>query len=177
MGEKCRLNGDPAERPYRLHVAAADDPVHSQAAEPGLPQAERQEVLDRIVAQVAELGELVTSVTALARGDDSASEDIAQGQEPEAGAPALSGEPASPPVEGEEPREVRRRRGREERPRATNAAEQAWGQPAGTMKFAPPPGPTVVAQTTSREESPPADPGESAEEPEQPPEDPKPDSF
>jgi two-component system sensor histidine kinase MprB len=36
------------------------------------------------VAQVAELGELVTSVTALARGDDSASEDIAQGQEPEA---------------------------------------------------------------------------------------------
>jgi ribonuclease E len=97
--------------------------------------------------------------------------------EPEAGAPAPSGEPASPPVEGEEPREVRRRRGREDRPRATNAAEQAWGQPAGTMKFAPPPGPTVVAQTTSREESPPADPGESAEEPEQPPQDPKPDSF
>jgi two-component system, OmpR family, sensor histidine kinase MprB len=52
------------------------------AAEPGLPQSERQEVLDRVVAQVAELGELVTSVTALARGDDS-SEDIAPGQEPE----------------------------------------------------------------------------------------------
>jgi hypothetical protein len=100
-----------------------------------------------------------------------------EAHEGEAGAPAPSGEPASPPVEGEESREVRRRRGREDRPRATNAAEQAWGQPAGTMKFAPPPGPTVVAQTTSREESPKADPGESAEEPEQPPQDPKPDSF
>src|SRR5712664_691249 len=100
-----------------------------------------------------------------------------EAHEGEAAAPAPSGEPASPPVEGEEPREVRRRRGREDRPRATNAAEQAWGQPAGTMKFAPPPGPTVVAQTTSREESPPADPGEGPEEPEQPPQDPKPDSF
>jgi two-component system, OmpR family, sensor histidine kinase MprB len=39
------------------------------AAEPGLPEAERQEVLDRVVAQVAELGELVAGVTELARGD------------------------------------------------------------------------------------------------------------
>jgi two-component system sensor histidine kinase MprB len=39
------------------------------AAEPGLPEAERREVLDRIVAQVAELGQLVAGVTELARGD------------------------------------------------------------------------------------------------------------
>ncbi|HJY71161.1 MAG TPA: HAMP domain-containing sensor histidine kinase [Streptosporangiaceae bacterium] len=39
------------------------------AAEPGLPQAERQEVLDRVVAQVAELSELVTGVTELAKGE------------------------------------------------------------------------------------------------------------
>jgi hypothetical protein len=72
--------------------------------------------------------------------------------QPEAAAP--SAEPAAPVPEGEEPREARRRRGRDDRLRATNAAEQAWGQPAGTMKFAPPPGPTVVAQPTSREEAP-----------------------
>ena len=56
------------------------------AAEPGLPEAERQEILDRIVAQVAELGQLVTGVTELARGDDLPSEDIAQGEEPGAAA-------------------------------------------------------------------------------------------
>ena len=39
------------------------------AAEPGLPAAERQEVLDRMVAQVAELGQLVADVMNLARGD------------------------------------------------------------------------------------------------------------
>ena len=39
------------------------------AAEPGLPEAERREVLDRVVAQVAELGQLVTGVTELARGE------------------------------------------------------------------------------------------------------------
>ena len=39
------------------------------AAKPGLPEAERQEVLDRIVAQVAELGQLVADVTELARGE------------------------------------------------------------------------------------------------------------
>ena len=40
------------------------------AAEPGLPEAERQEILDRIVAQVAELSQLVAGVTELARGDE-----------------------------------------------------------------------------------------------------------
>ena len=54
------------------------------AAEPGLPQAERQEILDRVVAQVAELSQLVAGVTELARGDDLPREDIAQGEEPEA---------------------------------------------------------------------------------------------
>jgi two-component system, OmpR family, sensor histidine kinase MprB len=40
------------------------------AAEPGLPEAERQEILDRVVAQVAELSQLVAGVTELARGDE-----------------------------------------------------------------------------------------------------------
>jgi ribonuclease E len=51
------------------------------------------------------------------------------------------------PQNPEEPRESRRRGGRggrEDRPRATSAAEQAWGQPAGTMRFTPPAGPTVA---------------------------------
>jgi len=39
------------------------------AAEPGLPELERREVLDRVVAQVAELGQLVASVTELARDE------------------------------------------------------------------------------------------------------------
>jgi two-component system sensor histidine kinase MprB len=54
------------------------------AAEPGLPEAERQEILDRVVAQVTELGQLVAGVTELARGDDLPGEDIAEGEEPEA---------------------------------------------------------------------------------------------
>ncbi len=83
-----------------------------------------------------------------------------------------------PGAEGEEPREARRRRGREERPRATSPAEQAWGQPAGTMRFAPPPGPTVVSPTTTgQEESPGAEPAASTEEPAQAPQTPKTDPF
>jgi two-component system sensor histidine kinase MprB len=39
------------------------------ASAPQMPEAERQEVLNRIVAQVAELSQLVTSVTELARGE------------------------------------------------------------------------------------------------------------
>src|ERR1700749_4656933 len=39
------------------------------AAEPGLAEPERREVLDRVVAQVAELGQLVASVTELARDE------------------------------------------------------------------------------------------------------------
>ncbi len=43
--------------------------VELLAASPGLPEAERQEVLDRVVAQVAELGDLVANVTELAKGE------------------------------------------------------------------------------------------------------------
>jgi two-component system, OmpR family, sensor histidine kinase MprB len=39
------------------------------AANPGLPEEERQEILDRVVAQVAELGDLVANVTELAKGE------------------------------------------------------------------------------------------------------------
>src|SRR2546429_523772 len=39
------------------------------AAEPGLPEPERREVLERVVAQVAELGQLVASVAELARDE------------------------------------------------------------------------------------------------------------
>ncbi|MGH3188725.1 MAG: HAMP domain-containing sensor histidine kinase [Streptosporangiaceae bacterium] len=41
------------------------------AANPGLSEAERQEILDRLVAQVAELGDLVVNVTELAKGESS----------------------------------------------------------------------------------------------------------
>ena len=102
---------------------------------------------------------------------------VAVNAEPEAATAQISGDSTTPPAEGEEPREARRRRGREDRPRATSAAEQAWGQPAGTMKFAPPPGPTVVAQPTSREEAAPAGEAERTEEPQPEPESPKPDGF
>ena len=47
------------------------------AAEPGMPEAERREVLDRVVAQVAELGQLVAGVTELARGDTPSGRDTA----------------------------------------------------------------------------------------------------
>jgi len=43
--------------------------VELLADDPGLSAAERQQVLDRVVAQVAELSELVGSVTELARGE------------------------------------------------------------------------------------------------------------
>jgi two-component system sensor histidine kinase MprB len=39
------------------------------AGQPGLGEAERQEILDRVVAQVAELGDLVASLTELAKGE------------------------------------------------------------------------------------------------------------
>jgi two-component system sensor histidine kinase MprB len=43
--------------------------VELLADDPGLSEAERQEVLDRVVAQVAELGQLVANVTELARNE------------------------------------------------------------------------------------------------------------
>ena len=83
----------------------------------------------------------------------------AETQAPSEAAPEVQPavEPAAPATDSEGSREARRRRGgREDRPRATNAAEQAWGQPAGTFRFAPPPGPTVVAPTTSPSDDQPA---------------------
>jgi hypothetical protein len=80
-------------------------------------------------------------------------------QQPDAAAPTV----AAP---DEQPREARRRRGgggREDRPRATNAAEQAWGQPAGTLRFSPPPGPTVAAPP-AKEEGTPTEPVPAASE-------------
>jgi ribonuclease E len=76
----------------------------------------------------------------------------------------------------ENPREGRRRRGggggREDKVRATTAAEQAWGQPAGTLRFASPPGPTVAIPAPREEPAAPdqpSDPEGSASEGEQEP--------
>jgi len=90
--------------------------------------------------------------------------------------PPAPAEPAGPSAQGDEPREARgkRRGGRDERPRATTPAEQAWGQPAGTLRFAPPPGPTVVDVPTLAAEEARPDP---AEEPAAPPPPSKPDEF
>jgi two-component system, OmpR family, sensor histidine kinase MprB len=49
--------------------------VELLAEDPGLSAAERQHVLDRVVAQVAELSQLVGSVTELARGESGPSAD------------------------------------------------------------------------------------------------------
>jgi two-component system sensor histidine kinase MprB len=46
--------------------------VEMLAASPDLPEPERTEILDRVAAQVAELGDLVSNVTELARGESSA---------------------------------------------------------------------------------------------------------
>jgi hypothetical protein len=52
--------------------------------------------------------------------------------------------PPAPPESGSEG-DARRRGRREERPpRVTSPAEQAWGQPIGTPRLAPPPPPVVV---------------------------------
>jgi len=81
--------------------------------------------------------------------------------EPEAVAePIQPAQEAAPEGPADEQREAKRRRpGRDERPRASGPSEQAWGQPAGTLRFATPQGPTVVEQ--------PAAPA-AAEEPAQP---------
>ncbi|MGZ6144048.1 MAG: restriction endonuclease, partial [Myxococcales bacterium] len=87
-------------------------------------------------------------------------------------APAME-VPAAAPESPEEPREGARRPrrgGREDRPRATNAAEQAWGQPAGTMRFAPPPGPTVAVAPSEEPPGPPESPETPAPPPETKPE-------
>jgi two-component system, OmpR family, sensor histidine kinase MprB len=52
------------------------------AVEPGLPEEERRQVLDRVVAQVAELGQLVAGVTELARGDAPSGNNMTLEEEP-----------------------------------------------------------------------------------------------
>ncbi len=82
---------------------------------------------------------------------------------------------ATPVGSDEQSREGRRPRrgGREDRPRATTASEQAWGQPAGTLRFTPPPGPTVaeapLTEAVAPAESAPAEATAAAAEEGEPP--------
>ena len=68
LGAQRQLVSD-ASHELRTPLTSLSINVELLAAEPGLPEAERREVLDRVVAQVAELGQLVAGVTELARGD------------------------------------------------------------------------------------------------------------
>jgi two-component system, OmpR family, sensor histidine kinase MprB len=61
------------------------------ASDPGLPKAERQEVLDRMVAQIAELSQLVAGVTELARGETPGEVDLAPVDLAEVAAAAVEG--------------------------------------------------------------------------------------
>jgi two-component system sensor histidine kinase MprB len=56
-----------ASHELRTPLTSMQINVELLAAEPGLPAEERQAVLDRVVAQVTELGQLVANVTELAR--------------------------------------------------------------------------------------------------------------
>jgi two-component system, OmpR family, sensor histidine kinase MprB len=68
LAAQRRLVGD-ASHELRTPLTSLRINVELLADDPGLPPAERQEVLDRVVAQVAELGQLVANVTELARGE------------------------------------------------------------------------------------------------------------
>ena len=68
-----RLVSD-ASHELRTPLASLRINVDVLAENPGLPAAERQEVLARVTDQVAELSRLVASVTDLARGEPSATE-------------------------------------------------------------------------------------------------------
>jgi len=68
-----RLVSD-ASHELRTPLASLQINVDVLAENPGLPAAERQEVLARVTDQVAELGRLVSSVTDLARGEPPAAE-------------------------------------------------------------------------------------------------------
>jgi hypothetical protein len=87
-------------------------------------------------------------------------------------APPIEPPPATeapPETPSDEPRAAPRRRGgREDRPRATTPAQQAWGQPAGTMRFAPPPGPTVAVPAETPQPEP--EPAPATDRPAAPPE-------
>ena len=104
--------------------------------------------------------------------------DAAPPAAPEAAPEAPAAPPAEPPAADEAAQRERRPRGgrggREDRPRASGPAEQAWGQPAGTLRFTAPAGPTVA---TAPQEPAAAPTQEAAAEPapaaEPPPEAPK----
>ena len=124
----------------------AEEPQQAAAQEP--PQAAAQEA----ASPEAPAAEAPPAGPAQQDGDLPAPQEAQpDGSSPEPLAPA-----AAPDAAAGEPRgEARRRRGggtgggggggREDRPRATTAAEQAWGQPAGTLRFTPPSGPTVAS--------------------------------
>jgi two-component system, OmpR family, sensor histidine kinase MprB len=68
LAAQRRLVSD-ASHELRTPLASLRVNVDLLADDPGMPAAERQEVLARVVDQVAELGQLVASVTELARGE------------------------------------------------------------------------------------------------------------
>jgi two-component system, OmpR family, sensor histidine kinase MprB len=68
LSAQRRLVGD-ASHELRTPLTSLRINVELLADDPGLSPGERQEVLDRVVAQVAELGQLVANVTELARGE------------------------------------------------------------------------------------------------------------
>ena len=130
---------------------------HEEAPQPAIEEAQPAEPASE--PQIAEAAPPAAPAETVAEAEPAAP------PETQPAADEGAGPPSPPEVAGaEEPRDLRRRRGREDRPRATSAAEQAWGQPAGTLRFAPPPGPTVVAPTTPEEEepAPPPPPAEGA---------------
>ena len=68
LAAQRRLVSD-ASHELRTPLASLRVNVELLADDPGLPPAERQEVLNRVVDQVAELSRLVAGVTELARGE------------------------------------------------------------------------------------------------------------
>ena len=72
LAAQRRLVSD-ASHELRTPLTSLRINVELLADDPGLSGPERQEVLDRVVAQVAELGELVANLTELARGEPAAS--------------------------------------------------------------------------------------------------------
>lgn len=109
----------------------------------GRPERPRREREDRPTDEPAGAPFAQQEPPAMSAEPAPAAAELAQETAVAAGEPAEAAPQPAPG--GEETKEARgRRRGREDRPRATSALEQAWGQPAGTMRFSPPPGPTVV---------------------------------
>ena len=73
--------------------------------------------------------------------------------------------PEAPASSASDDQRGRGRKGREDRPRATNASEQAWGQPAGTLRFTPPQGPTVAEPPATAAAPAPEEPKPAEEKP------------